>query len=203
MPQWTQNPPADSPEYAFRIRRTPAAGKIEAYVTCTDVVGCNTHFLSNRTVPCEGPDCCQACADGFSYRWHGYLTALDAGTHEHFLFEFTAQSAETFANYAKLHAGLRGCRFKATRPSGRPNGRVLIQCAPADLAATRIPAPANVQKLLCHIWGIKYDPADVGRKTKSLGKDIIPTDAAAAVHRVADSSRLPSEESSRIGNGRK
>lgn len=156
MPIWTNQPPTDKDAHAHRIIRTPATKPLIAIITCTDLLGCATHFVSNRTVPCEGQGECSHCEAGHSWRWHGYVSAVNVNTHEHFIFEMTAQAADTFRNYAQAHATLRGCMFQATRPSGRPNGRVVIACKPTDEQRYRIPQPLNVRRILCHIWNVQY-----------------------------------------------
>lgn len=156
MVHWQNQPPKDQAGYAHRIVRTPPDKPLTAIVTCTDVVGCATHFISNRTVPCEGPDTCSHCADGYSWRWHGYVSALDIATLEHFLFEFTKAAADTFRNYMTLHGNMRGCYFQAKRPSARRNGRVVIACKRIDEQRHRLPDPLNVRRILCHIWNVKY-----------------------------------------------
>jgi len=159
MPRWTNDPPQDTSEYGFRILRTPAAKPLIAICTCTDVVGCCTHFVNNRTIPCEGQPNCQTCAEGYSWRWHGYVSAILTESLEHILFEFTAASSETFKTYNKIHSGMRGCHFKAYRPSGKPNGRVTIAAKPIDENRIRLPDPPDIQQILCHIWNIKTNAA--------------------------------------------
>lgn len=155
MPQWTTGPPNKPDGYTLRILRTPAEKPITAIVTTTDVLGCNTHYVNHRTQPCEGSETCPFCAEGHSWRWHGYLAAMLTDSLEHILFEFTATASLTFANYQQLHTTMRGCLFKATRPSRRSNGRVVIQARPADEQRTRLPEPPDVKAVLCHIWNIQ------------------------------------------------
>ncbi len=155
MPQWTDEPPKDQRGFALRILRTPPTKAIVALVTSTDVLGCITHYARNRTLPCEGEDVCQLCQEGHSYRWHGYIGAIMVDTLEHFLFEFTATASDTFRQYQRLHDTMRGCHFKASRPSQRNNGRVVIQCKPGDEQRLRLPNPPDLKKVLCHIWNVQ------------------------------------------------
>ena len=160
MPQWSDAPgPAPGP-YAFRIVRTPATTPVDAIVTSANVHGTPTHFVSNRTIPCEGQPLCKLCEQGHSWRWHGYVSAILVRGLEHVIFEFTAQAAETFRTYLTTQPTLRGCHFLARRPCGRLNGRVIIQAKPEDLNRTRLPDPPDVRQVLCHIWGVQYTPDD-------------------------------------------
>lgn len=158
MPLWTPEPPPQHSGYTLRIARTPAKGTLRAIITATDVTGVCTHFAKNRTIPCEGTDKCTWCAEGFSWRWHGYVSCILTDTLEHVIFEFSAAASDTFRNYLQLHGTLRGCIFTATRPSQRFNGRVVISCKPSDPQRQRLPDPPNVPKLLCHVWNVQYTP---------------------------------------------
>jgi len=158
MPTWQENPPDERGPYAFRILRTPPAKAIRGIITCTDPVGCATHFIKNRTVPCEGQDTCQACHEGFSWRWHGYVSCILTPGYEHVLFEYTATASDTFRQYYTINATLRACIFVAQRPSGRANGRAVIHCTRADEAQLRLPDPPDIRRILCHIWNVRYEP---------------------------------------------
>ena len=153
MPNFTNAPPEESTGPGLRLRRTPAPGKLTAIVTCPKLVGCPTHFYRHRTIPCEQPNC-EACAAGHPWRWHGYLTAIDVKTNEHFLFEMTAQAAENFTQYESRHSTLLGCLFEASRLGDHQNGRVLLRCKPADLSKVNLPSAPDLIMCLCHIWNI-------------------------------------------------
>ena len=154
MPRWDDQPPEQDHDYVHRIVRTPADGDIRAIVTSGAPIGCCTHYMNHRTTPCEGPPDCPACKEGFSWRWHGYLSAMLTQSLEHIIFEFTATASDTFRNYMGQHTSLRGCHFKAFRPSKRANGRVVIQAVPADLVRWTLPDPPDLKAILCHVWGV-------------------------------------------------
>lgn len=178
MPQWIDDPRADDARFAFRILRTPPDKPVNAIITCVDLIGCNTHYAANRTIPCEGKDRCQACQDGLSFRWHGYVSAILTGTLEHVLFECTATAADTFRNYYMLHQTMRGCFFTARRPSGRHNGRVVIACKPVDEQRTRLPDPPDVRAILCHVWNVQYNKVHTDLRVRFPFKqaDVQPSD---------------------------
>lgn len=166
MPQFTNDPPEDSNRHSFRLIRTPAAGTLRAYVLSPDLIGCPTHFVGNRTVPCERPYC-SPCNAGISWRWHGYLFVLTDPQNEQAIFEFTATSAEVFTRYRQQHGTLRACHFQSSRVNQKPNGRVLIQTKPADLNRIALPEPRDLIKLLSHIWNI---PPNQTQKTSHMPK---------------------------------
>lgn len=169
MPVFTDAPPESAHGPGLRLRRTPAPGKLTAIVTCEKLIGCPTHFYQRRTIPCE-PDNCPACNAGHPWRWHGYVSAVDAKTHEHFIFEMTAQAAEPFTDYAKRQHTLNGCLFEASRLGDHSNGRVLIRCKPIDLAQVNLPDPPDVIRCLSHIWNIPDTEMAIDGKQKDNGR---------------------------------
>lgn len=151
MPTFTNKVPDADGERGLPLKRTPATGSLRAVITCFDLIGCNTHFYGGHTVPCESPNC-EACDKGQPWRWHGWVSAIQAQTHLHFLFEFTAQAADTLKEYYILHKTLRGAIFNSERMHHRPNGRVILQIKPGDLAVLNLPEPPDVEACLRIIW---------------------------------------------------
>jgi len=158
MPRWSNEPPAADNDYALRIVRTPPDKPLVGIVTSAEIVGTPTHYVHNRTLPCEATQECPFCQEGHSTRWHGYLACLLVQSLEHALFEFTKTMAQPFITYQAIYQTLRGCTFQANRPSKRPNGRVLIKCKHVDGADLRLPEPPDVKRILCHIWNVQHNP---------------------------------------------
>jgi len=153
MPNWTTAPPDDLGRSGYRLLRTPAGRPLMGYVLSNNLTGCNTHYVGNRTVPCEYPKC-DPCANGIGWRWHGYLAIVVAATQEVALFECTAKSSAAFSDYYERYGTTRGCMFKAERLNAKTNGRVVIQAKPADLAKINLPPSPNVEQCLAHIWNL-------------------------------------------------
>ena len=153
MVDWTTQVPDDPRGNSLPIFRTPAARPIEAIVTSHDLIGCYTHFWHGSTVPCTLPDC-EPHRDGIPYRWHAYMSAMGIQTRLHFIFEVTALAATNFTRYRDQNGTLRGCHFIAKRWKARPNGRILIQTKPADLAKISIPEAADLKKCMAIIWSL-------------------------------------------------
>ena len=163
--QLTNTPPEDPRGPSLPITRTPAGRPLAAIITSSDLVGTPTHFWGGRTVPC-GQDQCDACEHGVPWRWHGYVSAYNPDQQRHFLFEFTAATAEQLVSYRKLNASLRGCQFKAERPSRTANGRVMLTLKPADLDRYTIPNEPDLIAVLCILWNIPREEATTGRPAK-------------------------------------
>ena len=153
MPDFTNRPPAEPRGPAFPLRRTPTGKPLIAIITCDDLIGCPTHYYKGRTQPCSAPDC-EACRDQVPWRWHGYVSALNTATHEHFIFEMTAQATDALVAYYDQHETLRGCLFEAKRLHTRQNARVILRCKPADLQQTSLPAPPNLEHALSILWNL-------------------------------------------------
>ncbi len=153
MPRFDSQAPPDLGRSGYRLVRTPAAHALTAHVISDRLIGCPTHFVGNRTIPCERPSC-DPCESGVPWRWHGYLAIVIDATQEIVIFETTAKASAAFVDYYERMNTTRGCHMKAQRVNGKHNGRVLIQCKPADLAKIHLPESPNVEKVLCHIWNI-------------------------------------------------
>lgn len=169
MPVFSFEAPAVTTAPRLHLRRTPSSGTLTATVTCDRLIGCPTHWYGQRTVPCQAPNC-EACEKGHPWRWHGYLTAINAKTNEHFLFEMTAQASEPFTEYFKRHNTLRGCLFQASRLGHHHNGRVLVRCKPADLAQIQLPDPPDLVACLCHVWNVPTPEASIDGKLKQVDR---------------------------------
>ena len=160
MPRWQNQPPDLAKTLPYRIIRVPSKGNLTGIITSPEMLGCNTHYVNNRTIPCEGEAECDACNQGNSYRWHCYVAILQTPGWEHAILELTAAASDPIRNYEGIHNQIRGCLIHATRPSGRPNGRVVINCKPADLTGIRLPDPPQIDRILCHLWGVKWEPRE-------------------------------------------
>jgi hypothetical protein len=162
MPTWRNDLPNEQKHMGFQLQRTPAAGALQAIITCDDLLVCDTHFWHGRTVPCERPvadhpsaDCrgsCPACAEAIPFRTHVYVSAFDGRKHEHFIFECTTHAAKPLADYRQANRTLRGCSFYANRPKGQKNSRVVIETNTVNLTKINLPQPPNITLALGVIW---------------------------------------------------
>lgn len=172
MPNFDTTPPSDLGRSGYRLIRTPANSPLYAHVLSEQLVGCKTHFVGNRTIPCEAPTC-ESCNSGVAWRWHAYLAIVIESTREIVIFETTARASAAFVEYHQRYGTTRGCHIKAQRLNNRTNGRVLIQARPSDLAKINLPPAPNVEKLLCHIWNISEQQVTIDtRKTRPPYDDI-------------------------------
>jgi len=167
MINFSNTPPSDPRGESLTLHRTPTLKPLDAIVTCSDLIGCRTHYYHGRTLPCSGDDCA-ACQDGMAWRWHAWLSAYTAKTHIHIIFECTAQSAATFVSYRNDHATLRGCLFRAERPSHKPNGRVRITTKKFDLETISLPLPPDLPKCLAMIWNIPTVDLSTPDRSRSM-----------------------------------
>lgn len=198
MPTWSNQLPAQGKHHGFDLRRTPATSAICAVCTCDDLLVCDTHFWHGRTTPCErtvneegrtvDDSLCSACRDKQAWRTHVYVSAFDVRSHEHFVFECTANAAKAFAEYRAAANTLRGCSFHASRPKQGPNSKVVIATNTVNLTKVNLPAPPDLPRALAIIWRLPqtalpvvepaYEPPTIranGHKLKSMREQ--PADA--------------------------
>ena len=162
MPTFSNDLPPQGKHQGYDLRRTPASRPMQAIVTCENLLVCDTHFWHGRTQPCErlvnaegkttDDTPCPACVDKQSWRTHVYLSAFDNRTHEHFIFECTANAAKPLAEYFAATGTLRGCIIYASRPKAGPNSKVVIVTNSANLTKTPLPNPPDLIRALAVIW---------------------------------------------------
>jgi hypothetical protein len=157
MPIFSDRPPSDLGRSGMRIVRTPADRPLVAYITSNELIGCPTHFVNHRTIPCEGEDVCEHCHEGIGWRWHAYLAIVLVDTHEHVILELTKAACDPFRVYADWHGDLRGAKIKAWRVNKRINGRILTKIKPPEQNDPKLPDPPLVSKILCHMWGVPFN----------------------------------------------
>lgn len=160
MPIWSNQLPSEKSHMGFDLRRTPADRDFQGIVTAEDLLVTNTHYWGGRTVPCERPDC-PACNSSVPFRTHVYLSVFVAKSHEHVIFECTANAAKAFQEFRDAQGTLRGCFFKSSRPKGTKNGKVCIVTKPADLTQINLPQAPDVMLALSVIWRL---PTEALRK---------------------------------------
>lgn len=166
MPTWSHNVPLDPRGFGLPLVRTPAGRALSAIVTSTDLIGCNTHFWGGHTIPCEAPEC-EACQTGIAYRWHAYLSAYNPDDQLHFVFEMTAQAAQTFAAYRQEHNTLRCCQFHAYRWKHVRNGRVIIRCERSAIHPAALPNAPDLANLMAIIWRLPIPNVQVHGQQKN------------------------------------
>lgn len=159
MPNWSHDVPADPANHGLPLRRTPARANLIGVITSDEMIGCDTHYFHARTLPCERPNC-EACNEGFPFRWHSYVSYWDPKQQEHAILELTAQAAEHLVTYKQAHGTLRGCLFQASRVGARPNGRVLLRCKPADLTKLPLPSAPDLEVVLSVVWNVQQSAAN-------------------------------------------
>lgn len=162
MPRWSHSLPEEQEHMGFQLRRTPPAVPLVAIITCDELLVVETHYWGGRTLPCERlvemadgstvAGDCKACQEGVPYRIHVYVSAREHGTHDHFIFEMTAHAAKPLVKYLKGNRSLRGCAFKAIRPRGYKNGKVVITTTSVDVEKAALPAQPNMIRILSQVW---------------------------------------------------
>lgn len=170
MPNWSHDVPSDRTVYGLPLRRTPPRGSLIGVITSPDLLGCDTHYWKQRTIPCERPNC-EACASGMPFRWHSYCSLWIPKLSEHALWEIPAQAAEQLLLYKQAHGTLRGCLVEAWRSGSRPNGRVCLRTKPADLTKAVLPPAPDLYVLLSVIWNIAGPSV-----SKTVMPDFAPSD---------------------------
>lgn len=150
---WTSEPPPAAKSTTLSLRRCgpkPTFG----IATLDKPLGVWTHFFKGRTRPhiTQGP--CEACTEGHTARWKGYLTLFTPATGDHWIQEFTLNAWEGLESGIRAHGTLLGHQigFARTKPSPNAPLRAEVYAPVCDLRL--LPATPDLKSLLCRIWSI-------------------------------------------------
>src|SRR4030042_4235866 len=164
MPTWKNELPKNPTSRGFSIKRPPTQGTIRSILTADRLLVCDTHYWHGRTVPGErvlsdtgstlDDSLCLPCRDKQGWRTHVYISAFEAKSRDHFIYECTDAAAKPLEEYYQANGTLRGCIINAYRPKGTPKGKVLLLTAAAALPQINLPNPPDVIAALCVIWRI-------------------------------------------------
>jgi hypothetical protein len=162
VPNFTTKLPKQGKHQGYDIKRTPTSTAMTAIITCENLAVCDTHYWNGRTSPCErivneegktlDDSPCPACIAKQAWRTHVYVSAFLAKTHEHIIFECTANAAKPLEEYFQATGTLRGCIINAIRPKGGPNSKVVITTNTANLTKVNLPQPPDLIRALAVIW---------------------------------------------------
>lgn len=156
MPTFSNCLPAKTENKGYDLRRTPPDKPIKGIITSDNIIGCYTHWWGGRTVPCED-DGCEACKNNTPARWHCYLSILEAGSRDHFIFECTGKAALPLQEWTKTNGKLRGVLLTAHRPKRRRNARVEIILRPHDCQGIVVPEAPDLMRAMAVIWQLPAD----------------------------------------------
>ena len=176
MPTFTNSLPPKTENRGYDLRRTPPDKPIKGIITSNDIIGCYTHWWGGRTVPCEDENC-EACKANTPSRWHCYLSILEAGSRDHFIFECTGKAALPLIEWRNSHGTIRGTHLTASRPKRRRNARVEIILRPFDISGIIVPEAPDLARAMAVIWQIPGDAVKVEKAVRQT--PLVSTDATA------------------------
>ena len=179
MPNFSNSLPPKTENRGFDLRRTPPDKPLKGLITTPDIIGCYTHWWGGRTVPCEG-DGCEACMANTPVRWHVYLSILESGSYDHFIFECTSKAALPLVDYRNENGTLRGVLMSAFRPKRRRNARVELVLKPFDTSNIKLPDPPDLPRAMSIIWQLPGTAIDTRGAINQTAKIEVDPDIVAA-----------------------
>lgn len=151
---WEQYPP--DAELAYYPVLSPQGQRpLRAIILASPLIGCYTHWWTDRTVPCLGPSDqwpCPGCQRHLERRWKGYLACYEPGLSRSILMEVTANSARLRPELLDPAQNLRGSILELHRLPGRKNAPVEAKLLIGTHRGT-LPAPFDVKAALLRLWG--------------------------------------------------
>jgi hypothetical protein len=74
------------------------------------------------------------------------------------MLELTHMAALKLSERADVLGSLRGYNVQVSRAGDKPNGELLMRCAPADIDEEQIPSSFDVKEQLRRMWGLDDKP---------------------------------------------
>lgn len=149
--RWTTDPPPATELSNFRLVRVQAGRPTGGVILSAKPVGHYTHYYRKRTMPCIG-ERCEACRDGNSPRWYGYLFVWNHVTHVQSVLELPASTVRALLDRYNHLTTWRGCTIVTERVPNKPNGRVHATIRDTISTHPDLPTSPNITAVLEHIW---------------------------------------------------
>jgi len=151
---WTDRPPDTKSQPALTLKRTGPT-KTVGICLSNKPIGTLVHFWRGRTRPCLGPLLCEACHDGQTRRWKGYLALYNPDERKVWIHEFTENAYGGIGEALESFTSLRGhwIRFERTKPVS--NAPVVATVSPSKSPSDTIPEDPDIKQVLNRIWDLE------------------------------------------------
>jgi len=172
---WTDRPSREDGQGNYRLLRVGRSGTVRGIIISHNLVGTGLHYWKGKSTPCN-QSTCEACKEGHTARWYGYIALWSAKTDSIGICEITDGCADDVDRYRARHSTIRGAELLLTRQGQRPNGRILANLTPGSIADERLPSAPDVIKILMKIWGMNENHAVASRPGREKNNRMTATD---------------------------
>lgn len=150
--RWTNVPP-EGTEAKPDILSPKPGQTLDLVILSDSVLGVETHYLGERTRPCEGDEeSCLGCRAHLQTRWKGYLVVWIGNGKPQAIAELTTEAYRRCPPLQNPKVSLRGHKLRLTRAAGKPNGRVRAELGEFMLGWENAPLPLDLECALYRIW---------------------------------------------------
>lgn len=161
---WSEVPGEAFSPSKYRIIRTPIDGKpITAIILNASLFGTPTHFYNRQTQPCRESEC-EGCARALKREWNGYVFGLSRKNGEAAVLEIKSHGAIKLAEIKRQRGTLRGLEIRLFRPSGKSNGRILLEVVKSHDNKLEWPRVPDARTFMESIWKINLPALPAGEQ---------------------------------------
>lgn len=127
---------------------------IRGFLLSDELVGVNTHFYMDRTVPCKEPESkCIGCQYGLHKRWKCYLGCWSKEMTRLVLVELTRKALEESLNIPKARTIFRrGLEIIVQRRGTKNNAPLLFELNANRNPGCELPKQFDIRAALERIW---------------------------------------------------
>ena len=131
-----------------------ALGKRPLIGTCLspDLIGCNLHYLRNRSFPCVDPSTCEGCLAHRAPRKTFFIAAILGKEGEKAIVQMTDSVEAKWDEAYCMYRTLRGVTFELSRRDQKYNGLLFLRFSQRKLPLDELPKNPDVCEMLWRIW---------------------------------------------------
>lgn len=156
-----QEPRDESLGMPYEIIRCRPGKPVTGILLSRRHVGAELHYWKGRSI-LHADTGCEACENGYTPRWYGYVAILRSGIGTINILEFTARCWPSVREYYEQIGDLRCAKFNASRLRDAANAPMGLTISEAKVPESSIPAEPDLVGMLERMWEHKPQRRETG-----------------------------------------
>lgn len=158
-PEFASELPPQRAMPRYEIIRTPTKRRVTFLCLSETVLIMPTHWIRNRTTPCDQHHLAGGCQHESEMRWKCYVAVYAPPNGQTLILEMTDHGGESVIAAEKLYHCLRGRRITVWRSGTKDNSPVNALISPSIDPTVACPPCPDVKAFLLRMWYVR-DPRE-------------------------------------------